>query len=70
MIETARAVTGVDIVAREEPRRAGDPPQLVAANERAKAGLGWTPEKTLEDMIRDAWRWHQAYPDGYSARPA
>ncbi len=65
VIETARAVTGVDIVAREEPRRAGDPPQLVAANERARTGLGWAPEKTLEDMIRDAWQWHQAHPDGY-----
>ena len=65
VIETARKVTGVDIVAREEPRRAGDPPQLVASNERARAGLGWTPEKSLEDMIRDAWQWHQAHPDGY-----
>ena len=65
MIETARKVTGREIVAREEPRRAGDPPQLVASNARARAGLGWTPEQSLEDMIRDAWNWHQAHPDGY-----
>ena len=65
VIDTARRVTGVDIIAREEPRRPGDPPKLVASNERARNGLGWTPEKTLEDMIRDAWAWHQAHPDGY-----
>jgi UDP-glucose 4-epimerase len=65
VIETARAVTGREIVVREEARRAGDPPRLVAANARARAGLGWTPERSLEDMVRDAWQWHQAHPDGY-----
>ncbi len=65
VIETARAVTGRAIEAREEGRRAGDPPRLVAANEKARQGLGWAPEKSLEDMVRDAWQWHQAHPDGY-----
>ncbi|MDA0165360.1 UDP-glucose 4-epimerase GalE [Solirubrobacter ginsenosidimutans] len=67
VIDTARAVTGREIVALEEDRRAGDPPQLVAANARARAGLGWAPEKSLEDMVRDAWVWHQAHPGGYGA---
>jgi UDP-glucose 4-epimerase len=66
VIETAREVTGREIVALEEDRRPGDPPQLVAANARARAGLGWAPEKSLADMVRDAWVWHQAHPDGYS----
>jgi UDP-glucose 4-epimerase len=65
VIEAARAVTGREIVALEEHRRSGDPPQLVAANARARSGLGWAPEKSLEDMVRDAWKWHQAHPDGY-----
>jgi UDP-glucose 4-epimerase len=66
MVDTARAVTGREIEAREEPRRPGDPPQLVAANRKAREGLGWIPERGIEDMIRDAWAWHQAHPDGYS----
>jgi UDP-glucose 4-epimerase len=37
----------------------------VASNERARQALGWMPEKSLEDMVRDAWAWHQAHPDGY-----
>ena len=65
VIETARAVTGHEIAVREVGRRAGDPPKLVAANARARAALGWTPERSLEDMVRDAWEWHQAHPDGY-----
>jgi UDP-glucose 4-epimerase len=65
VIDTARAVTGREIVVREEGRRAGDPPRLVASNARARSGLGWTPEKSLEDMVRDAWAWHRAHPGGY-----
>jgi UDP-glucose 4-epimerase len=66
VIETARRVTGREIPAVEEPRRAGDPPALVAAAGRAHAELGWEPRKGLEDMIGDAWAWHQANPRGYA----
>jgi UDP-glucose 4-epimerase len=65
VIETARRVTGREIAAVEEDRRPGDPPALVAGADRASAELGWEPTKGLEDMIRDAWDWHQAHPDGY-----
>jgi UDP-glucose 4-epimerase len=65
VVDTARRVTGRDFDAREEARRAGDPPQLVAASDRIRAELGWEPEKGLEEMIADAWAWHQAHPDGY-----
>src|SRR3954452_14158491 len=43
VIDAARRVTGVDIVAVEQARRAGDPPRLVAAAGQAKSGLGWEP---------------------------
>ena len=65
VVDSARRVTGRDVEAREEPRRPGDPPELVAASDRIKAELGWEPEKSLDDMIADAWAWHQAYPQGY-----
>jgi len=65
VIETARAVTGIDIPVREQPRRPGDPPNLVAATAKARDVLGWSPERTLEDMVRDAWDWFQAHPAGY-----
>jgi UDP-glucose 4-epimerase len=65
VIEAARRVTGHQIRVREEPRRPGDPPELVAAPERARAELGWRPRRDLDTMIADAWAWHQAHPDGY-----
>ena len=65
VIEAARRVTGAPIEVREEPRRPGDPPALVASSEKIRNDLGWVPEKGLDDMIADAWAWHQAHPDGY-----
>lgn len=66
VIEAARAVTGRKIEAVEAPRRAGDPPELVASSEKVRAELGWKPEKPLlEDMISDAWTWMLSRPDGY-----
>jgi UDP-glucose 4-epimerase len=66
VVEAARRVTGEEIPAREEPRRPGDPPELVAASDRIRAKLGWQPEKGLDEMIADAWAWHQAHPRGYA----
>ena len=66
VIEAAREVTGRPIEAREEPRRAGDPPRLVAASAKIRRELGWEPRKAdLRTIIADAWAWHQAHPDGY-----
>jgi len=42
------------------PRRAGDPPVLVASNERAREVLGWTPKRsTLPEMLGSAWAWRR-----------
>lgn len=42
------------------PRRAGDPPALIASNAKAKAVLGWTPRhSSIQVIVADAWRWHQ-----------
>jgi UDP-glucose 4-epimerase len=65
VIEAAQRVTGREIPVRHEGRRAGDPPELVAANARARAELGWAPRRGLDEMIADAWEWQQAHPRGY-----
>ena len=67
VVETARSVTGHPIPTVEAPRRPGDPPELVAASQRIRAELGWEPRKpALEEIVADAWAWHQAHPDGYA----
>jgi len=47
---------------RDAPRRAGDPPSLVAAPGRAGQLLGWQPEHSdLDNIVRTAWNWHAAH---------
>jgi UDP-glucose 4-epimerase len=60
VIERARQITGKNIVAETTDRRPGDPPVLIASNEKAVAELGWNPVYgELDDIIGSAWRWHQ-----------
>lgn len=66
VIQTCEKVSGVKIPAIEKPRRAGDPPRLVAGANKAKTELGWKPQfPKLEDIIATAWKWHQKHPTGY-----
>ncbi|EAW38283.1 UDP-glucose 4-epimerase GalE [Lyngbya sp. PCC 8106] len=60
VIETARQVTGRDIIAVECDRRPGDPPALVGSGEKARQILGWNPQYSdLNTIISHAWQWHQ-----------
>ncbi|WP_406291129.1 UDP-glucose 4-epimerase GalE [Embleya sp. NBC_00896] len=56
VVDAIRTVTGCAVPAHEAPRRAGDPPVLVASADRAREVLGWRPTRTsLEDIVADAW---------------
>ena len=60
VIEAASRVTGQPVPVLEGARREGDATQLVCGSTRARTELGWDPQRSvLEDMISDAWRWHQ-----------
>jgi UDP-glucose 4-epimerase len=66
VIEVARRVTRREIRVERGPRRAGDPPILVASSSLAREKLGWRPQReSLEAMIEDAWKWVVAHPQGY-----
>ncbi len=59
-------MTGKPVAVKQGPRRAGDPPALVAASDKARADLGWEPAWTdLRAIVKSAWDWHRAHPDGY-----
>ncbi len=69
VIEVCRSVTGADLRVTQAPRRAGDPPVLVADAGKAAAELGWRPRRTaLEDIVGSAWEWHRSHPHGYGRR--
>lgn len=59
VIETVERVSGRRVPRTDSPRRAGDPPQLVADARRAGDVLGWSPRyAALETIVEHAWRWH------------
>lgn len=66
VIDAARRTTNRPVPMNEGPRRGGDAVQLVSGSEKAASVLGWSPRRsTMEQMIGDAWRWHQN--GGYKA---
>jgi UDP-glucose 4-epimerase len=67
VIDACRRITGREIAERQAPRRAGDPPSLVADAAHARELLGWTPQSSdLDSIVRSAWRWHSTHPRGYA----
>jgi len=60
VLAAAESVVGRPIPHTFAARRAGDPPVLVAATDRAREVLAWTPARgTLDEMIGSAWSWMQ-----------
>jgi UDP-glucose 4-epimerase len=60
VIEVVKRVSGVDFEVRIKGRRAGDPAALIAANQRARTMLGWTPRyDDLETIVRHALNWER-----------
>ena len=59
--QSVERVAGKRLTVREEPRRAGDPPALVARAERIRTELGWQPRlDDLDTIVRTALQWEQA----------
>jgi UDP-glucose-4-epimerase GalE len=66
VLSAVEAATGRPVPHRVGPRRAGDPPVLVADASRALDVLGWTPaHPDLAEIVASAWAWRRAHPDGY-----
>ncbi|MFI6172226.1 UDP-glucose 4-epimerase GalE [Nocardia sp. NPDC051052] len=60
VLDTVRAVTGVDFPVRIQGRRPGDPAVCIASSEKAHRELGWKPQRPdLADIVADAWGFHQ-----------
>jgi UDP-glucose 4-epimerase len=68
VIETARQVTGRDVKIRFEPRRPGDPAQLVADPTRGAKVLDWQPVTSdLPAILLSQWQWSARHPKGYGS---
>ena len=60
VIDVVKKVSGVDFPVRRSGRRPGDPAAIVAANDRIRAELGWTPQHdNLSEIVRQALDWER-----------
>ena len=60
VLASVERVSGKRLDVREEPRRPGDPPALIARAERIRRELGWQPRlDDLDTIVRSALTWEQ-----------
>lgn len=59
VVSAVETVTGHRVPTRIGPRRAGDPPELVADPALAERLLKWKAQRSLEEIISTAWNWEQ-----------
>ena len=67
MVKAFENVNGVKIPYTVKDRRPGDVATCYADASKANDILGWKAEKTLQDMMRDSWRWQSSNPNGYES---
>jgi len=60
VLRSVERVSGRALTVREEPRRAGDPPSLIASADRIRQVLGWTPQlDDLDGIVTSSLRWEE-----------
>ena len=60
VLDMVNRVNGQPIDIREEPRRPGDPPQLIADAARIRSVLGWEPKyDNLETIVANSLAWEK-----------
>ena len=65
MVHAFQEVNDVAVPYKIVERRPGDIATCYADPAKSRDVLGWTAEKTLKDMCRDAWKWQKENPRGY-----
>lgn len=69
VLQAVERVAGRPVPARVGPRRAGDPPRLVASARRLRETLGFKLKwPRLDDVVETALRWRRDHAEGYGPR--
>jgi UDP-glucose 4-epimerase len=60
VVSAVKSLSGVDFPVEMSGRRAGDPPMLIAANDKIKKLLGWQPKNDdLDLIVSSALQWEK-----------
>ena len=66
LINMVEKLAGRTLAKREAPRRAGDPPSLIARAERIRKTLGWTPKHDdLSQIVGSSLAWERKLAAGH-----
>ena len=66
VLDSVGRVVGRKVPFTTGPRRPGDPGVLFASSARMRSELGWTPRfEDIDVIVKTAWRWREAHPQGY-----
>lgn len=65
VLQAVEKANGAALQIREEARRAGDPPELVAVADRVQSTLGWRPRyDDLDTIVRTSLEWERKIAAG------
>jgi UDP-glucose 4-epimerase len=67
LANTLQRAAGTSVPVQHAPARPGELPRSAVSNEKARKGLGWSPEVTLEDGLRSTFEYFAARARGASA---
>jgi UDP-glucose 4-epimerase len=60
VLDSVQRVAAKPLPIKEEPRRAGDPPTLIARADRVRSLLGWAPRlDQLDTIVESSLRWEE-----------
>ena len=65
LVNTFERVNKIKIPIEFSKRRLGDCGSLIADNSLAISCLNWSPNRTLEEMCKNGWKWQSLNPEGY-----
>jgi UDP-glucose 4-epimerase len=65
VIDTTKRISGSDFKVEEVGRRPGDPVAIWADSSKAERELNWKAQYDLETIIKTAYEWHKAHPEGF-----
>ena len=58
VIKSFEEVNGVKVNYKVDERREGDIEKIYSNSSKARE-IGWSPKRTVEDMVSSAWRWYK-----------
>ncbi len=65
IVNQVQSITGKRFPLKKTTPRQGDDARKIAAIDKAKKVLGWTPKRTVKDSVNSLVKWYNAHPYGW-----